>query len=73
MRQPRPREPGELARSAAASRSNVNVPPLGDWSTQTQDPWVLLDAVGAEVVRQRGEAGDMEALFSWGAMVLRCR
>jgi len=47
-----------------SARRPMRDPALGDWSTQTQDPWALLDAVGAEAVKQRGEAGDREALFS---------
>ena len=51
---------------AAAARANVNMNPVGDWTTQAEDPYVLLNAIGAHVVRQRARAGDMEARWSLG-------
>ena len=36
--------------------------PGGDWTTQTENPNVLLRALGAEVVTQRAGAGDRHGL-----------
>ena len=66
------RAPGQAgtgrAGGAAAARANVNTNtnPVGDWSTQAEDPWLLLDALGDEIVKQRAGAGDREAQFSLG-------
>ena len=54
------------AAGAAAALANLNVNVGGDWTTQAEDPWVLVRAVGAEIVRQRARAGDREAQFSQG-------
>jgi len=55
------------AAGAAAARAPVNVNPGGDWTTQTEDPNVLLRALGAEMVKQRAGEGDREAQYSLGA------
>jgi hypothetical protein len=54
------------AAGAAAARANVN--PLGGWTTQADDPALLLRALGAEVVKQRAAQGDREAQFSAGCL-----
>jgi hypothetical protein len=54
------------AGGAAAARANVNVTPVGDWTTQASDPLVLLRALGANIVKQRAGADDREAQFSLG-------
>ena len=52
---------------AAAARANVNMNPVGDWTTQAEDPGVLFRAHGDEIsVKQRVSAGDREAQFSLG-------
>jgi hypothetical protein len=50
------------AAGAATALANVNVNPLGDWSTQAGDPWVLLNALGAEVVKRKAAQGDRQGL-----------
>jgi hypothetical protein len=52
------------AGAAAAARANAN--PLGGWTTQADDPEVLLLALGPETVRLKAAQGDREAQFSWG-------
>jgi hypothetical protein len=49
---------------AAAARANVNVhvPPLGDWTTQAEDPMALFRALGANVLKQRASEGDGQGL-----------
>jgi len=68
------RAPGQAgaggAGGAAAARANVNMNPVGDWTTQAEDPNVLFRALGAEVVEQRAGAGDREAQFSHGYRLL---
>jgi hypothetical protein len=54
------------AGGAAAARANVNVIPLGDWTTQAADPYVLHGALGVEILKQRADAGDREAQWSLG-------
>ena len=44
---------GAGAAGAAAALANLNVNPLGDWTTQTGDPMVLLESLGAKVVKQK--------------------
>jgi hypothetical protein len=60
------RAPGQAgaAGGAAAARANVNTNPVGDWTTQTEDPNLLFRALGAEIVKQRAGAGDPRSLFS---------
>jgi hypothetical protein len=38
--------------------------PVGDWTTQAEDPGVLYNALGAEMVNLRASAGDREAQWS---------
>ena len=58
---------GEAGGAAAAPANlNVNVNPGGDWTTQAENPVVLVRALGAELVKQRAGAGDREAQFSLG-------
>jgi len=51
---------------AAAARANMNVNPVGDWTTQASDHAALFRAHGDEIVNQRAGAGDREAQFSLG-------
>jgi len=68
------RAPGQAgaggAGGAAAARANVNMNPVGDWTTQAEDPYVLFHAIGAHVVKQRAGAGDREARWSLGYWLL---
>ena len=41
----------------------------GDWTTQTEQPWVLFQALGADAVRQMADAGDRDAQLSLGYMM----
>jgi len=50
------------AAGAAAALANLNVNPVGDWTTQTEDPFVLFRAQGDEIVEQRAAAGDRQGL-----------
>jgi hypothetical protein len=52
------------AAGAAAALANVNVTPLGDWETQTEDATLLCRSLGREGVTQRAAAGDAEAQWS---------
>ena len=58
------------AAGVAAALANLNVNARGDWTTQAEDPWVLVRARGAEIVEQRAGEGDMEAQFSQGYVLL---
>ena len=58
------------ARGAAAARANVNMNPVGDWTTQADNPFVLIRALGLETVRRRAGAGDKEAQFSLGVRLV---
>ena len=58
------------AGGAAAARVDVNVDPLGDWRTQTEDPAVLIRSLGYEVVKQRATEGEGEAQFSQGCLLV---
>ena len=57
--------------AAAFANSNVHVNPVGDWTTQTADPFVLFRALGADIVKQKAGAGDREAQFSLGYRLVR--
>jgi len=59
-----PAQAGALG--AAAARADVNVNPVGDWTTQASDPFVLFRTAGANIVKQRAGAGDREAQWSLG-------
>ena len=70
MRDAAKRAPAKAAKAAAAGAAAalaaVNVNPLGNWTTQTADPTVLISALGNEIVEQRAGAGDGEAQWSQG-------
>ena len=53
---------------AAPARANANT--LGDWKTQGEDAQLLFEAHGAWVVKQRADAGDQEAQFSQGSVMM---
>jgi hypothetical protein len=57
---------GAARAAAAVANLNVNVNPGGDWTTQTEDRFAFVRALGVEVVRQRSNAGDREAQWSLG-------
>jgi hypothetical protein len=61
-----PRAGAAGAAGATAALADLNVNAGGDWTTQAEDPWVLLRALGAEIVRQRAREGDREAQWSRG-------
>ena len=69
------RAPGQAgagrAGGAVAARADVNTNPVGDWTTQAEDPWLLLDALGDEIVKQRAGASDREAQWSLGFQLVR--
>ena len=45
------------AGGAASARTNVDVNPVGDWTTQAADPFALVQALGVEIVNQRVDEG----------------
>jgi len=49
------------AGGAAAARPNVNVTPLGEWTTQTENPNELFDRLGMVTLQRRANDGDGEA------------
>jgi TPR repeat protein len=58
---------GAAGAAAALASLNVNVnPPLGDCTTQAEDPYVLFRALDPQMVKQRAAAGDREAQYSLG-------
>jgi hypothetical protein len=58
------------AARAAAALANLNVNQLGDWTTQTDDPKALLQALGVRVVIQMAAEGDRAAQFSQGCNLI---
>ena len=59
------------AAAAALANLNVNVnPPLGDWTTQAEDPVALLRALDPQMLKQRAAAGDRDAQYSLGYMLV---
>jgi hypothetical protein len=54
------------AAGAAAALADVNMNPVGDWTTETADPYVLFEAVGAEIVNRRAADGDRDGQYSQG-------
>jgi hypothetical protein len=56
---------------AAAACANVVTNPVGDWTTQASDPYVLIRALGADVVKHRAGAGDRGAQYSQGYKLVR--
>jgi hypothetical protein len=63
------RAPGQGA-AAAVAAVNLNVNPVGDWSTQAADPDVLFRALGHTILKQRAGAGDREAQWSRGYVLM---
>jgi TPR repeat protein len=62
---------GAAGATAALGNLNVNVnPPLGDWTTQAKDPNVLFHALGPQMVKQRAAAGDREAQYCLGYVLV---
>jgi len=61
---------GAAAAGAAAPPSNLDLDPGGGWTTQDEDPEVLLESLGARVAKQRADAGDMAAQYSRGRLLL---
>jgi TPR repeat protein len=57
---------GAAGAAAALANLHVNVNPLGDWTTQAEDPGELSRALGPQMVKQRADAGDREAQYSLG-------
>jgi len=58
------------ARGAAAARAHLNDNPGGDWTTQTEFPFDLFQALGEDVLHQRVVEGDREAEYAVGYMLL---
>ena len=54
------------AAGANTARANAIGHPLGDWTSQTEDPGALLTALGIQTVKQRAAQGDREAQWSMG-------
>ena len=52
------------AAGAAAALANLNV--NGDWTTQTEDPHVLINALGPRSLKQKAAEGDRAAQYSLG-------
>jgi len=65
-----PRAGAVGAAGAAAALANLNVNPVGDWTTQAEDHMALFRAVGAENVRRRAGEGDREAQWSQGIRLM---
>jgi len=55
--------------AAALANLNIRENPVGDWTTQAADPYVIR-ALGDEIVKQRAVAGDRAAQFSWGTVIV---
>jgi len=55
-----------VAAALANVNKDVNVNPLGDWTTQQGNPHVTLRALGVEIVKQKADDGDREAQYSLG-------
>ena len=52
-----------------AARVDVTKRPLGDWKTQAADPWLLLNALGVEILKLRVAEGDREAQWTQGCLL----
>ena len=57
---------GAAGAAAALANLNVNVNPVGDWTTQESNPIALFRALGANTLKQRANAGDRAAQYSLG-------
>ena len=53
---------GAAGAAAALANLNVHVTPLGDWTTQAADPYVLSRSLGPEILKQQASAGDGQGL-----------
>jgi len=62
---------GAAGAAAAAANVVVNVNPLGDWTTQTENPALLFGVIGGANVRRRAGEGDPEAQYSAGFRLMR--
>ena len=62
---------GAAGAAAALANLNVNVNLGGDWTTQTGDPNVLVRERGSEVVKRLADAGDREAQYSLGYLIMK--
>jgi len=61
------------AAGVAAALANMNVNPLGDWTTLAEDPEVLFGAgerADVEMVKRKAAAGDREAQYSIGFLII---
>jgi hypothetical protein len=62
------------AAAAAAALANLHVnanPPLGDWTTQAEDPNALFHALGPQMVQRKADAGDRDAQYSLGYVLVQ--
>ena len=63
---------GAAGAAAALGNLYVNVnPPLGDWTTQAKDPNVLFHALGPQMVQRKADAGDRDAQYSLGYVLVQ--
>ena len=60
------RAPATAGAAGNAGTAAALVNPLGDWTTQSEDPNALVRAFGAKTLKQKADAGDREAQFSLG-------
>ena len=63
-------EGGAGAAGATAALANLGVDPGGDWTTQDEDYRVLVRSLGPRVVQQRAIAGNREAQYSLGRVLV---
>jgi len=57
---------------AGAAATAVNVTPLGNWTTQTEDPSLLFDALGEAIVKQMAAKGRGFTLVHFSAQLEPC-
>ena len=71
-RQERRRAERDAAKHAPAKSGAAAalVNPLGDWTTQNENPGLLFGALGADVMKQMAAAGDAEAQWSQGVWLV---
>jgi hypothetical protein len=55
---------------AAAALADSGVDPGGDWTTQAEDPNVLIEALPTAILKQTADAGDRAAQFSHGCLLM---
>ena len=58
------------AAGAGAAPANLDVNPVGDWTTQTADPSALFNALGVAGVKRKAGEGDREAQWSLGSWLV---